>query len=259
MFPIVYSQAITAGADNGVVSGVFIPINNLQGITAEELASDQTDILREGKIIYGLVNQLFARLTALSPLGIVNVEKSIPSGTGTNRFTESVSFITQFVQDYSTRTFYRVPLPPSAVGKASIADIFPNASLVTAEGAISGAGIVFSHSLANTYGAVTPSSVTVDARDWIFSIMHAAIAESTLRTSSVASAITNRTNLLNNRVAGLAIPTAYYDTTSPTSGILAANTPHLRLIQETLSIEYEIENFPLNQTQEVRVSIIERS
>ncbi len=255
MFPIIYSQAVTANAENGVLPGVFIPIANLQGITAGELANNQTDILWEGKIIYGLVNQLFARLTGLSPLGIVSITKGSPSGTGTNRFTETVSFITQFIQDYSTRTFYPVPLPPSTVGKASIADIFPNASLVTDGGAISGAGILFPHSLANTYGAVTPSSVSVDSRDWIFAIMHAAIVESTLRTSSVASAITNRTNLLNNRVAGLAIPTTYYDASNPTSGILAANTPHLRLIQETLSLEYEVESFPLDQTQEIRVAI----
>ena len=84
--------------------------------------------------------------------------------------------------------------------------------------------------------------------------MHAAIAESTLRTSSVASAITNRTNLLSDRLAGLAIPTAYYDASNPTSGILAANTPHLRLIQQTLSIEVEVQSFPLDQTQEVRVA-----
>lgn len=255
MFPLIFAQAITADTDNGVIPGVFIPISDLQGITSGELADDQADILREGKVLYGLVNQLFTKLTAISPLGIVSIAKGSPSGTGTNRFTESVSFITQWVQDYSTRSFYPVPLPSGQAGKASIADIFPNASLVDTDGAISGAGILFSHSLANTYGAVTPSSVTADSRDWIFSIMHAAIAESTLRTSSVASAITNRTNLLNNRVAGLAIPTAYYDATNPTSGILAANTPHLRLIQETLSIEYEVESFPLDQTQEVRVTI----
>lgn len=255
MFVTIYPQAVTADAENGVIPGVFIPIANLQGITTGELANDQTDILREGKIIYGLANQLFARLTALSPLGIVSITKGNPTGTGTNRFTEAISFITQWVQDYSSREFYPVPLPPSTVGKASISDIFPNASLVINEGAIPGAGILFPHSLANTYGAVTPSSVSVDSRDWIFSIMHSAIAESTLRTSSVASAITNRTNLLKNRVAGLAIPTAYYDASNPTSGILAADTPHLRLIQETLSIEYEVESDPSDQTQEIRVAI----
>lgn len=254
MFPVFYPQAVTASPNNGIVPGVFIPIANLQGIGSGELGNDQTDILKEGKIIYGLVNQIYSQLAALSPLGFVSITKGSPSGTGANRFTESVSFITQWVQDFSTRTFYPVPLPTSQAGKATIANIFPNASLVTNEGAIPGAGILFTHTLANTYGAVTPSSVTVDARDWIFSIMYAAIAESTLRTSSVASAVTNRTNIVSDRIVGLAIPTAYYDTSNPTSGILAADISHLRLIQGITSIEYEVESFPLDQTQEIRVA-----
>jgi hypothetical protein len=257
-FVTFYPQSVAADESNGVVAGVFIPVTDLPGIATGEFATNQSDILKEGKAVYGLVNALYSKLSALSPLGIANLTKSNPSGTGPNTFTESLSFTFQWIQDLSTRTFYPVPLPTigsnSGVGKVAIETVFPNATLVTANGAIPGEGMLFTHTMANKYGAVTPANKSNDARDWIYSIFLAAIAESTLRTSTTASAITNRTNLLTNRVTGATIPAAWYDATNPTSGILSADIPTLRIIQDALSLEYEVETNPETQTVEVKVA-----
>jgi hypothetical protein len=253
-----YAASVLAGPANGVVDGVFIPVADLAGLTQAELS--ETGATREGKVIYGLLNSIYAGLAEIASLGLVNLTKSDPSGTGVNRFTESISLSVQWLLDLSSRSFSSIPLPitgsESGKGKVALEDIWPDAEIVTAEGSISGPGVLLADSLLTTYGASELTATTDDARDWIGALFAVIIANATVRTSTVASAITTRTNPLTIRGTGVTIPASWFDATNPVTGILAADVLHLRVFQETYSVEYELQTNPETQTVEIRVATL---
>lgn len=253
MFCTFYADTVAADSENGVVAGVFIPVADLPGISDGEFAVNQSAILKEGKAIYGLSNAIYSGLSALSALTGLTITKGNPSGTGVNRFTESFTLVFQWLTNFSTRNFDPVPLNNNELGKVTIANIFPTAELIQAEGEIPEEGLLIPFSITNTYGGDLPVNTTTDARDWIYAVFLAMVAESTLRTTSVESAITNRSNLLTQRVAGLLIPANYYGS-EPITGLLAADLPHSRIFTDTLLIEYEVETNPQTQTVEVKVA-----
>jgi len=251
-----YAASVNAGPANGVPAGVFIPVADLAGLTQAELS--QTGATREGKVIYGLLNSVYAGLAEIASLGLVNLTKSDPSGTGVNRFTESISLSVQWLLDLSSRSFSSIPRPSigaeAGKGKVTLADIWPDAEIILPEGAISGPGVLLADSLLTTYGASELTVTTDDARDWIGALFAAMVANATVRTATVASGITTRTNPLTIRGTGATIPASWFDATNPVTGILAADVPHLRVFQETYSIEYELETNPDTQTLEIRVA-----
>lgn len=251
-----YAASVNAGPANGVPAGVFIPVADLAGLTQAELS--QTGATREGKVIYGLLNSVYAGLAEIASLGLVNLTKSDPSGTGVNRFTESISLSVQWLLDLSSRSFSAVPCPSigaeAGKGKVSLEDIWPDAEIVLPEGDISGPGVLLADSLLTTYGASELTVTTDDARDWIGALFAAMVANATVRTSTVAAGITARTNPLTIRGTGATIPASWFDPTNPVAGILSADVPHLRVFQETYSLEYELQTNPDAQTVEIRVA-----
>ena len=157
------------------------------------------------------------------------------------------SLVFQWLADFSSRNFDPIPLNEGDLGQVTISDIFPNAQLITGE------GLLIPGQTINTYGADLPATTNSDARDCIYAVFLAMVAESTLRSSSVESAITSRSNLLTQRVAGLLIPANYYGT-EPVTGLLATDLPSSRIFTDTLLIEYECEMSPQTQSVEVKVA-----
>lgn len=253
MFCVFYSGSVSAAPGNGVVSGVFIPRADLPGVAAGEFAAGESTITKEGKAVYGLVNAIYSGLSALTTVTGMTISKGNPSGTGINRFTEAVTLVFQWLADFSTRNLDPIPLNNASTGKVSLADVFPTATILMAEEEIPGEGLLIPDTVAATYGGDVPGNLSADARDWIYALFLAMVAESTLRTATAQSAITTRSNLLTLRVAGLSIPANYYGAI-PVAGLSEAQLPHVRVFTDTLTLEYELETNPETQTVEIRVA-----
>jgi hypothetical protein len=245
-----FTEAIEAGAGNGVVSGVFVPLADLPGMTLAELAT--TGTTAEGHAVYSVLNSLYSALAPLPSLGIINLQKSSPVGTGPDRYTEGVTATFQYLIDLQDKTVSPLPLPTiglaAGIGAFYLEDIWPGAAIIANQGAISGAGLLIPDSLISQLGGVTPGAIDVDCRDWIAALFGGMVKNATLRTASVPSAIVTRTNPTTNRLTGVAIPPAWYDAVDPVTGIVGADLGYLRVVQETLLIEYEIVSDPDTQT-----------
>lgn len=251
-----YTEAVTAGLDNGVNAGIFIPVADLAGLTQAELT--ETGTTREGKVIYGILNTLYSALAPIASLGLVGLTKSEPSGTGTNRYTETISLSMQWLINLSSHSVSSVPLPTigteAGKGAVSAEDIWPNCALSVADGSISGAGIVVKNSSLADYGGLALTTTADDARQTLAALFAGIIATCTLRTSTVASAITTKTNPLTTRGTGVTIPAAWYDPTNPVTGLTQADIPMVRIFQDSYSLTYELETNPDQQTVEIRVA-----
>lgn len=240
-------------------AGVFIPADNLAGVASGEFAGSDPLVL-EGKFVYGFLNPLILAISTAIPLGLTATK----SGTGTsilNTYRENCTFVSQWIVDYADNSIYCIPLPTvgsfAGTGGLTLAQVFPECSLKSAGAAVSGEGALFPHTLAVTHGGSIPSGTDVDARDWFQGSIAALCADLTVRSASVASAVGTKTNLSRIRATGASIPESYtapYPVSNPLSGLDAANLAHLRLIQESLAIEYEFTIDPVTQTLEVRVA-----
>lgn len=235
-----YHAAVPAAPDNNVVAGVFIPYTNIQGFGPSEFAANQSQNLKECKAVYGLTNSMVTKLALVpSPLGIA-IKKSNPAGTGLNRFKETVTMTFEWLNNFANRSVTPVPLNATNYGLVSIANIFPNSTLVEDGDEIPQIGLLFPNSIANQYGAASPTNVNNDARDWIYALFLAMVANISIRSSSIQSAITSVTNLLTTRLTGITMPASYYGV-SPDTGIEGEDLAPFRLLSESLLIEYEVQ------------------
>lgn len=233
----VYTQSGTA-----TNAGIFIPLVDLPGLSQSELATTGNTL--EANLVYAMLNALYSAMAPMTILGIVNLNKSQPSGTGTGRFSESVGFAYQRLVNYKMGTVGVIPLPTfgseAGRGKIQADDVFPSAAVATQGGNIPGSGIVVPHSLVSDYGGGSLGSVTADARAWIGALQMAIAAGVTVRSATVESAITSRTLISGIRSTGVSIPAAWYDAANPLTNISAADLPWLRVIQDQVTIEYEM-------------------
>jgi hypothetical protein len=233
----VFTEAGTAAA-----AGVFLPLADLPGLTALELATTGSQL--EGHLAYALLNALYSTMAPMNTLGVVNLSKSNPTGTGAGLFTEAIGFAFQRVVNLQTGSVGVVPLATigteTGLGSVAIADIFPDAEIVAESGAVAGAGIVVPDSVVANYGAASKASIEDDARDWIGGLLAALAGGLTVRSTTVASALTSRTALASLRSTGVAIPPTWYDATNPITGIAAADLNWIRVIQDAITIEYEL-------------------
>jgi len=241
---------------NSAQAGLFIPADNLHGVGAGELNSGNSALL-EAKFLYGFFNSLLAAYTANPPLGLISFTKSVSDG-GTNIFRESVALTFQWVLDYKENSVYPLPIPTAGtyngVGALSCQDVWPDSELIVLGGGCPGEGVVIYHSLATEYGGTIPASETADARDWIFGAALGIVAGATLRSSTVASAVRTATSFSRQRLTGATFPDTYAAAANPLTDLSASDLPHLRLIQEAVSLEMELEVNTQTQTLEVRVA-----
>jgi hypothetical protein len=233
----VFSSSGTAAA-----AGVFIPLADLPGLSQSEIETTGAEL--EGNLIYSLLNAFYMGLNVRNTLGIVGLSKTNPQGNGTNRYTEGVGFGYQRLINYKTGTIAPIPLPTigteAGAGDCAIAYLFSGAQIKAQNAAIPGAGIVIPHALVADYGATSPTNTGNDARDWIGALLIAMAANTTLRSATVPSAITSRVSPATLRSVGIAIPPTWYDANNPITGISPEDLPYSRIIQDTITIEYEL-------------------
>ncbi len=236
-----YGASVSAGAGNGVVAGLFLPVSNLAMVSAGEFGNAVSQAVKESKALLGIGTSLLNYYSANS----ANILGLSVSRTQTSIADKIVNWTYAFTHQKVARsddgTFDVLPLPSIGTnagnGGVEIADVFPNAAVVSAEGAISGEGVLIPNDfIMNT----TPAQLGVDARDYFEGLMMSLTAPSgvTLRTAAVASGITAVTN--PNAYTIFALPAAATDATNPTTDILAADLNKIATVQKAVSYTVQL-------------------
>jgi hypothetical protein len=238
-----------------VAAGVFIPVADLPGLEGAELAAAAAD--KESKVALALINQIYETLspTAFDKLGWAT-SKGTPAPVGVDLINQSYSFTATYVTDLGAGTVGQIPVPGSGdnadVGKFGLVDIFANATKIAAAANTTGAGIVITGADVEAYGAAY-ADLTIgageDNRDWIAALLNHMAVDATLRTASVASAITTASR---GTPVGVAPAPALTAASNPTSGLAAADLPKVILSSITygltvqLSLDQATQSFDVN-------------
>jgi hypothetical protein len=235
-----YGASVSAGSGNGVVAGLFIPIADIPMISAGEFASGVSQATKESKLLLGLGTALYDYYTANSA-NILGFAVSLAQASVSAKIVNwTYSFTTQKVAKQADGTFDILPLPSigtnSGVGGVNIDDIFANAALVSAEGAISGEGVLIPNS--DIVGA-TDAVLGSDMRDYLEGLL-TFIAGSgvSVRGTSTASGITALSNPTNYSI--FALPAAAYDATNPTTDILASELGYIATVQKSVAYTVQL-------------------
>lgn len=233
-------------AGSATNAGVFIPVADMPGVDAAELAAGESTASKEGKTLLSLVNATLAAVNAVSPLGLTMVQSN-NSNSGPNLIGLNFTMTWSKLIDVGADTVSAVPLPATGantgLGGLAILDVFPNAAKVAAAGAVSGAGVVISDAGLAVYGADAPTvQAGDDDRKWM-SALFDHMADADVRETGVTeSAVTSAALGL---IAATTIPESYYAAIDPTSGISAADLPKLGLVDRSTTLQIQVQ---LNQS-----------
>lgn len=211
---------LASGAAAGS-AGVFIPVSNLYGIEAAELGSG--DLLREAKVADSLLSTLYSAVSTVS--GLIGISATETNGqfNAAGQFTVTRAFTLQQVWNLTTDVVDEVPLPAAGTGKLTIAQVFPDAEIVTAVTTVSADGILIPNTVIAAVGGGPVSNVsTTDARFWFRALLN----EIALNLSVLEQIPTRSIGL----ATGIAFP-ANYTGISAVTGLTAAELPFRRLIQ----------------------------
>lgn len=236
---------------NAVADGVFLPVAALPGLNASELAASEPAHLKLSKSIAAVVETIYTTLspTNFNKLGFTT-SKASPAGAGTNLINQNYGFTTQKVLNFDTDTIGMIPEPATGtlngLGSFSISDVFPSATKVAAGGATGGAGVLIPTTLLLAYSSLTHAGITIsgtsDNRDWFAALFDWFGNAAPVRDASTASAVTARSA---GAPSATSIPTAFTQSTNPTSGILASEAPSRGLVSKSYSITIQ---YVLNQS-----------
>ncbi|WP_024547127.1 hypothetical protein [Picosynechococcus sp. NKBG15041c] len=242
-----FDQAVVAGAGNGVPAGLFLPIADLPGVVAGEFGSAESTATKTGKAALAIANAIHSYLSANAAqiVGMVSTRAKASASDSLDNLT--YSFACQYLADLETQSMGQIPLPMAGanagIGGFAIDDVFPTATEVAAEGAISGEGVVIPYADVAEYGGDDPAAIAgVDNRDFVAALIRAFPSLLTVRTASVASAVT-AVSQANPTV--FTLPAAATAETNPTTGIVAGDLPKIGLLQFTTSWTVQV---ALNQT-----------
>lgn len=212
-----YDQSGTASS-----AGIFIPRNNIAGLVDdEELNIYQPVIIKDCKFLSGFLTTLESSVFVNTALGL-SIEKSNLIGGAEGVFNQVFSINIAESVDYSTRSFYSIPIPiigaNVGLGALKIVDVFPGAVSVSNQEAISTSGILIPHSELTFYGA-SSQNPNNDSRQWFTAIIRYLFDKITIRENTTIepfSALIGKTLGNFNRFS---LPTNALDSSNPTTGI----------------------------------------
>ena len=195
-----YSAAVAAGAGNGVENEIFIPASDLIGSFTLDDAEPKVNYAR------GLLMFSEKLASVMSPVSFLKLGQTAnpKAGTGTGdlhsfTFTFSSTVYSSTDPSAGLNNASVLPIPTSGLnsglGDYLLTDIFPNAVKVTAEGAISGAGISFVVADLEEYGSGDFASINLasDARQLMMSIWQDLAFNQLVRAAGTTSSITAST------------------------------------------------------------------
>jgi hypothetical protein len=237
---VFYDQAVVADAGNGVVAGLFLPIANLPMVTAGEFASGVAQATKESKALLGIGTALYDHYTA-NTASILGFTASRTQTSVADRIVNwAYSFTSQKVAKQADSSFGVLPLPSigtnNGIGGIEINDIFANAAIISAEGGISGEGVLIPNNM--IIGNATPA-LNADKRDYFEGLLTAVSNGGvTLRTASVASGITAISNPSN--YTGFALGATATDATNPTTGLVASDLGKIATVQKAVAYTVQL-------------------
>ena len=261
--PLVYvPSAGTASA-----AGIFIPRDNIAGLIADsELADSVQAIVKNCKVLAGFLTALESTITAnraitgslVTALGFT-ITKGNPTGVEPGVFTQTFTTSVAQVVDYSTSTFYPIPVPTSGSnsgrGILKITDVFPDAVSVASAGSIAEAGVLIPHTEVDAYGAATNTNPTNDtqSRQWFAAMLRYLFNEIPIRAATPATPSALITKTLGT-VSSFTLPADARASTNPSTGLdptkISVNDVYLR------SLSFNIQYLLNETTQTFDVQVI---
>lgn len=250
-----FPEALTATAGNGVKAGIYVPIGDLPGIETGELASSVADNIKESKILESVCNALYNAIT-VNEDGLLGFTAELANtGNGINLIETTFSFTVQYLANIADNEVTQITLPTKGTNvktdKQSIKQIFPNATVVADDAAITGEGIVIETSTFSDFEDVAVTAATdADDRGYIAALIRSLPDFTMARDAIQASAITTATKL--DGFSTTLDPDAT-DDTNPTTGVMTDDLPFI--IPITLSTTLSVESLLNRSTQKFDVNV----
>ena len=248
--PLVY----VPNAGTAPAAGIFIPRDNIAGLIADsELANDAETIIKDCKFLAGFLASLERTITAnraitgslVTALGFT-ITKGNPIGVAPGVFTQTFTTSVAQVVDYSTSTFYPIPVPTSGSnsgrGVLTITDVFPDAVSVASAGSIAKAGVLIPHTEVDAYGAATNTNPANDtqSRQWFAAMLRYLFNEIPIRVNTDTGTFSAVITKTLGTVSSFTLPADARASTNPSTGLdptkISVNDVYLRSL--SFNIQY---------------------
>lgn len=251
-----FPGSLAANAGNGVKAGVYVPIRDLPGVEADELASSEAMNVKESKVLESVCNALYNAIT-VSTDGLLGFEADLTNtGAGLNIIESTFSFTVQYLANIADNSVTQLTLPTKGSNvkenKQSIKQIFANAAVVADDAAITGEGIVIESSTFTDFdGTTVTAALDVDDRRYIAALIRSLPDFTMVRDVTQESGITEATKL--DGFSGVLDPDAT-DEINPTTGIMTDDLPFI--IPITLTTTITVESLLNRATQKFDVNVV---
>lgn len=239
-------------------TGLYIPVSDLPGMNAAELATTESSNRKEGKTVYSLIQKIYNYLSVNTSALSLSSTIGNPTIISSSLITLSYSMIVDYLTNLSSGKILMIPVPTSGVytgiGEVSLKNVFPNCFAVTSTNntadasgiGVAGAGVLINTDDLGIYGFfndvedtdITTINLTADNRYAIASIYQCICdGNINIRSSSTASSVTS---VSVSTATAVTIPVTYYSNSNPLSSISSANLDHLSLTRRSYSITFEL-------------------
>ena len=236
------------------VAGIFIPQDNIFGLTANiELIASEPEIVKKCKFLAGFLASFESAIASnradfnsLSTALGFTVTKGNPTGVEPGVFTQTFTASVAQVVDYSTSTFYPIPVPSTGSnlgrGVLKITDVFPDAVSVANAGLIAKAGVLIPHTEVDGYGAATNTNPANDtqSRQWFAAMLRYLFDEIPIRVNTDTGTFSAVITKTLGTVSPFTLPTDALFSSNPSTGLdptkVSINDVYSRTIQ--LNIEF---------------------
>lgn len=240
-----------AVADSTVADGIFIPFENLPGLSPSELSSDQ--IVQDCKVTLAIFSQLESTLTDNPKLGLT-ATRGVPVGVAPHIFNQSFTFNTVLMGNYRDNTLS--PVPDSTIGfnadrgNLYFNSLFPDAKKLAANTVTSGAGVLIPSIELVNYGAQAHANInmTSDIRGWCFALINYIINNVDKRASNERSAIITATKGAN---AILVPPANFTSGTDPLTSLLPSDLPLRVFLSSAYNVIIQMKMYQSVQSYDV--------
>lgn len=263
MLKVFYNDANTVTVPTTLpFVGLYIPIADLPGMEATELAVGVSEKIKEGKTFYSILQRINNHLSSAPNILGLSPQISNPVIINPTTISLTYSLTVDYLVNVSSGKVKMIPPPTtgvfSGIGKVSLKNIFPNCFTVKSTNntgdesgiGVAGAGVLISTEDLAEYGffndvegsTISTINLTEDNRYAISSIYQSITdGNVAVRTSTTPSGITTVT-ISNASV--VTIPTSYYASSNPLSGIAATDLDHLSITRRTYGVTFELNLLP---------------